>query len=53
MAPRTSFRKEYARMAEVAARKGFCERDMAELFGVEADEVRGWVLDRPEFAKVV
>lgn len=53
MSARTAFRKEFVRMAEVAARKGFAERDLAELFGVEAAAVRQWILDRPDFARAL
>ncbi len=44
------FREEFVRMAEVAARKGFAERDLAELFGVSPAAFRQWSLDRPDFA---
>jgi hypothetical protein len=44
---------DYARMAEVAARKGFAERDLAELFGLSIDEWRAWVAKRPDLAKAL
>ncbi|EPR44568.1 hypothetical protein dsx2_1527 [Desulfovibrio sp. X2] len=48
-----AWRRDYARMAEVAARKGFSERDLAELFGLDPAGFCEWRAARPELSAAV
>jgi len=49
---RPGFKPEYVAMARVAYRKGWTDREVAELFGTHFTTIRNWALACPEFARV-